>query len=55
MAPVNIPFPSAGIGSANPGSSSDIVLRFSTVTLEIRNNASSTLIENTLRALQNVR
>ena len=35
--------------------SSDIVLRFGTVILEIRNHASATLIENTLRALQHVR
>lgn len=55
IVPVNIPVPTAGTGPAAQESSSDIVLRFGTVTLEISNNASATLIENTLRALQNVR
>lgn len=35
--------------------SSDIVIHMGTVTLEIRNHASPTLIEHTLRALQHVR
>lgn len=34
---------------------SDIRLRIGTVTIEIRNSASATLIENTVRALHNVR
>ena len=35
--------------------SSDIVIRIGSITLELSNNASATLIENTLRAIQNVR
>lgn len=35
--------------------SADIILHLGSVTMELRNNASTTLIENTLRALQNVR
>jgi hypothetical protein len=41
--------------SSNQESLSGIVMRVGTVTLEIHNSASSVLIENTLRALQNVR
>jgi len=36
-------------------SPSNIILHFGSVTLELHNGASTTLIENTLRALQNVR
>jgi hypothetical protein len=39
----------------NQESSPDVVLHFGSVTLELRNNASAALIENTLRAIQNVR
>jgi transposase-like protein len=35
--------------------SADITLNFGSITLELHNTASSALIENTLRALQNVR
>jgi transposase-like protein len=55
IVPVNIPVHTADTSSEDQESSSDIVLRFGSVTLELRNNASATLIENTLRALQNVR
>lgn len=55
IVPVNIPVPTAITGPAEQESSSDIVLHFDAATLEIRNTASVTLIENTLRALQNVR
>ncbi len=55
IVPVNMPVPTAGTGPAAQESSSDIVLRFGTATLEISNNASATLIVNTLKALQNVR
>jgi hypothetical protein len=55
IVPVNIPVHTAGIDPADQESSSGIVLRFGSTTLELRNNASATLIENTLRALQNVR
>ncbi|GAB6179446.1 hypothetical protein JCM14036_30850 [Desulfotomaculum defluvii] len=56
IVPVNIAGPTAGTDpSMDQKSSSDITIRLGTVTLEIRNNASATLIENTLRALQNVR
>ncbi|UNC91225.1 IS66 family insertion sequence element accessory protein TnpA [Candidatus Contubernalis alkaliaceticus] len=52
IVPVNIPANADGPVSE---STSQIILRFGSVTLELRNNASTTLIENTLRALQNVR
>ena len=56
IVPVNIPVSTAGIDSTEKEIlSSDIIIRFGAVTLEIRNHASATLIENTLRALQNVR
>ncbi|MDD4496172.1 MAG: IS66 family insertion sequence element accessory protein TnpB [Eubacteriales bacterium] len=55
IVPVNIPVPTVGSSPADQESSSDIVVRFGAVTLEISNKASATLIENTLRALQNVR
>lgn len=55
IVPVNMPLPSAGSGLGNQESSSDIVLHLGAVTLEIRNTASATLIESTLRAMQNVR
>lgn len=53
--PVNIPASTAGTDSGDQRGRSDILIRFGAVTLEIRNNASATLIENTLRALQHVR
>jgi transposase-like protein len=52
IVPVNIPVPKV---STDQESLSDIIIRFGAVTLEICNNASAALIENTLRALQNVR
>lgn len=55
IVPVNIPKNAAGTDPATAESLSHITLRFGSVTLELRNNASATLIENTLRALQNVR
>jgi hypothetical protein len=55
IVPVNIPVSTAGTDSGDQEVLSDIVIRFGAVTLEIRNNASATLIENTLRALQHVR
>ena len=55
IVPVNFPVSTAGIASGDVSSSSDIIIRIGTVTLEIRNHASATLIENTLRALQHVR
>jgi hypothetical protein len=55
MVPVTPPVTAAGSHSDSQESSSEIVIRFGTVTLEIRNHASTTVIENTLRALQNVR
>lgn len=55
IVPVNIPICTTGADSADQEVMSDIIIRFGGVTLEIRNNASTTLIENTLRALQNVR
>ena len=55
IVPVNMPLPLAGSGPKIQESSSDIVLHFGTLTLEIRNSASAALIESTLRAVQNVR
>ena len=55
IVPVDIPSHAAGINSIAQKSAPDILLRFGSITLELHNNASTTLIENTLRALQNVR
>ncbi len=55
IVPVNIPVHTAEADSIDQESSSDIVVRMGTVTLEISNNASATLIETTFRALQHVR
>lgn len=55
IVPVNTLFPIAGTSQANQESSSDIILRFGAVTLEIRNTASAALIESILRVMQNVR
>jgi hypothetical protein len=55
IVPLNIPDEDGKIDSSDQESSSDIVLRFGAVKLEIRNTASATLIENTLKALQHVR
>lgn len=54
IVPVNIPVHTVEDNSRDQGSSSDIVVRMGTITLEISNNASTTLIEATLRALQHV-
>ncbi len=55
IVPVDIPVNGHRNTSAEQGSSADIVLRYGSVILELHNNASATLIENALRALQNVR
>lgn len=55
IVPLNIPDDEVKMDSSDLESTSDIVLRFGSVKLEIRNTASITLIENTLKALQNVR
>lgn len=55
IVPVNIPIHTAEPEPSNQEPSSDIILHFGSVTLELRNNASATLIESTLRAIQNVR
>lgn len=55
IVPIDMPVDSAKVESTVNESSADIILHFGNVTLELRNNVSSTLIENTLRALQNVR
>ncbi|HLN89622.1 MAG TPA: IS66 family insertion sequence element accessory protein TnpB, partial [Candidatus Binatia bacterium] len=55
IVPLSIPDAAVTMDSLERESSSDIVLRFGDVKLEIRNTASATLIENTLRALQHVR
>ena len=55
IVPVNLPVPAADTDPTNQESSSDIIIRLGAATLEIRNDASATLIENVLRVLQNVR
>lgn len=55
IVPVNIPLPVANIRPADQKSSSAVVVRLGSVTLEINNSASAALIENTLKALQYVR
>ena len=55
IVPVNIPDHAVKIDSSDQESTSDIVLRFGAVKLEIRNTASAMLIENILKVLQNVR
>ena len=55
IVPVNIPDHAIETCSSDQELSSDIVLRIGDVKLEIRNTASTLLIENTLRALQHVR
>lgn len=51
--PVNLPV--QGSAASPDLSSSHVILRVGTVTLELHNGASAALIENTLRALGNVR
>lgn len=55
IVPVDIPLQATSTDCIEQEAASDIVLRFGSVTVEIHNNASATLIENTLRALKNVR
>ena len=56
IVPLRVTHPGATIESADCETSSPgIVIRIGTVNMEIHNNASQGLIENTLRALQNVR
>src|SRR5690606_8399483 len=55
IVPVDFPVSKTGPDPGDREISSDIVLHFGAVTIEIRNHASATVIENTLRALQHVR
>lgn len=55
IVPVDIPIDCGVTNSPNLESPCDIALRLGSVTLELHNGASTTLIENTLRALKNVR
>lgn len=55
IVPVDISVHTTIADSSTDESPCDIVLRLGSVTLELHNNASTTLIENTLRALKNVR
>lgn len=54
IVPINIPVPETQFGTPNQ-SSPAIVITLDDVTLEVHNNASQSLIEDTLRAIQNVR
>ena len=55
IVPINSPTHTDGPNSSDQELSSAITLHFGNVTAELHNNASLNLIENTLRALQNVR
>lgn len=55
IVPVNIHALSSTKANPGPGTSGDITLQYGSVTLGLHNSASAVLIENTLRALQNVR
>jgi transposase-like protein len=55
IVPVNYPVHKNETITKSQGSSPDILLHFGSATLELYNNTSATLIENTIRALQNVR
>lgn len=55
IVPVSIPVHAASSGPMVQDGSPQIVVRYGSVVVELRNNASVTLIENTLRVLQNVR
>lgn len=52
---VKLPEPPTGTGPLSSGVAPDVVLRLGPAIVEIHNTASGALIENTLRALQNVR
>jgi hypothetical protein len=53
--PVNLAADTVSTNPEDQSLSSDIVIHFGSIKLELHNNASAALIENTLRALQNVR
>lgn len=55
IVPVNLSMDTSLVHTENQESQCDIVIRFGSVVLELHNNASPALIENTLRAIQNVR
>ncbi|WP_415917155.1 IS66 family insertion sequence element accessory protein TnpA [Xylanivirga thermophila] len=55
IVPIEVPIHTGNLNQLGQESSCDITLRLGSVTLELHNNASAVLIENILRALQNVR
>lgn len=55
IVPVDLPISRGATGSVNQEASPNVVIRIGAVTMEVHNNASQVLIENSLRALQNVR
>lgn len=55
IVPVDLPLSRDAAGSANQEASPNIVIKIGAVTMEVHNSASQVLIENSLRALQNVR
>lgn len=55
IVPVNIPSPPLESGFQVQEPTSAIIVHFGSVTLELHNSASAALIENTLKALHNVR
>ena len=55
IVPLNIPSPPLESGFQAQEPTSAIIVHFGSVTLELHNGASAILIENTLKALSNVR
>lgn len=55
IVPVNVPALNTDADLSKSEAPSGITMRFDSITLEIHNHVSAALIENTLRALQNVR
>lgn len=54
IVPLKLPLPLMETGSPSKGSTAAIIVRLGSVTLELHNGATPALIENTLKALQNV-
>jgi transposase-like protein len=55
IVPLSISAPINTNSALNQNPASSIILRLDSITVEISNSASATLIENTMRAIQNVR
>ena len=55
IVPLDLPLSRDAAGSTDQEASPNIVIKIGAVTMEVHNSASQVLIENSLRALQNVR